>query len=382
MDARVFAQTAGYGNSDAINIAVERLFEQVPAAGGLGAQSRVLIKPNLLSKNPPEAAVTTHPDVLRAVILALKRRGVGRITVADSPGGPWSAGAMRGIYESCGVAAVCAETGAEAWVGSEGVETACGGKLVRQFTLLRPVAEADFIINLPKLKTHVLMVMSGAVKNLFGLVPGLQKAEFHMRFPERADFASMLVDLCETVQPSMTIVDGVLAMEGDGPGSGTPRVCNLLLGGEDPYSIDLTICHYMRLDGMSVPFLAEAHRRGLCAERFDPALLLGEAPATAPFEGFIPPRSYSGRVDFGSNLPGFLRPLMPAIARWASPKPVISKPACIGCGKCAEICPQKVIAIDNRKAKISPKNCIHCFCCHEICPVHAIGVRRNPLFKL
>ncbi|MDL2327079.1 DUF362 domain-containing protein [Ruminococcaceae bacterium OttesenSCG-928-A11] len=382
MDPHVFAQTAKYGDAEGINAAVERLFAQVPAAARLGPDSKVLVKPNLLSKNPPEAAVTTHPDVLRAVILALQRRGVSHITVADSPGGPWSAAAMRGIYQSCGVAAVCAETGAEAWVGNEGADRPAGGRLVRSFTLIKPAAEADFIINLPKMKTHVLMVMSGAVKNLFGLVPGLQKAEFHMRFPEREDFAGMLVDLCETVRPALTIVDGVLAMEGDGPGSGTPRVCNLLLAGEDPYRVDLAICRYMGIDTMGVPFLAEAYHRGLCPAALEPGLLAGEDDATQPFSDYKPPRSYSGRVDFGSSLPGFLRPLMPTIARWASPKPVVARGTCIGCGKCADICPQKVISIDNKKAVIHRENCIHCFCCHEICPVHAIGVRRNPLFRL
>lgn len=380
-DKRVFVQEARLGDADGIAAAVDELLGRLPAAGRLGPQSRVLIKPNLLRKDAPDRAVTTHPDVLRGVILALQGRGVSQITVADSPGGPYTSAAMRGVYKGCGVEAVCAETGAVAYTGCESGErpAAAGCEQVRGFTLLRPLDGADFVINLPKLKTHVLMTMSGAVKNLFGLVPGLQKAEFHMRFPAREQFANMLVDLCQTVAADVHIVDGVLGMEGDGPGSGIPRRCDLLLAGEDPYQVDLAICRYFGMAPAQTPVLAQAIRRGLCAEALDPALLQGPDAAKAPLQGFVPPQSYTGRVDFSSRIPGFARPFV----RWAAtPRPAVARAACIGCGKCADICPQHVISIDNKKARINHKDCIRCFCCHEVCPVHAIKVRRNALFKL
>ncbi|NLW80004.1 MAG: DUF362 domain-containing protein [Ruminococcaceae bacterium] len=380
MDKRVFAGRTAF-EPQAIEAAVEGLFAQLPAAGRLGPGVRVLIKPNLLSKNAPEKAVTTHPHVLRAVILAVRRRGATDITVADSPGGPYTPAAMRSVYEGCGLAAVCRETGAAAYTACETTHKAGGGQLVKEFHLLKPVVEADFIINLPKLKTHVLTGFSGAVKNLLGCVPGLEKAEFHMRFPQREHFGQMLVDLCETVRPDIHLVDGVLAMEGEGPGSGTPRLVNLLLAGEDPYSVDLAICRTMGLAPMDTPVMAAAHAQGLCAQAFDEALLVGDTDARRPEAGFVPASSYTGNMNFSARLPGFLKPLLPAFTQWAAPRPAVKKALCIGCGKCAEICPQQVIDMADGKAHIRYKQCIRCFCCHEMCPVRAIEVRRNRLFR-
>ncbi len=384
-DKRVFALPAAPGDRAGIAAAVDDLFCLLPAAARLGPDTRVLVKPNLLSKNAPEKAVTTHPDVLRAVLMALKKRGVRDIVVADSPGGPYTPSSMRSLYTGCGISAVCQELGVEAYTACETVTRPVpqgAGVLAREFELLKPVAEADFIINLPKMKTHVLTGLSGATKNLFGCVPGLRKAEFHMQFPEKPRFADMLVDLCETLQPDMSIVDGIVAMEGDGPGSGNPRVCGRLYAGEDPYTLDLALCKAIGLGPMEAPLTAAAHARGLCPAVLDEALLVAQGGAAAPVEGFVPPRSYEGRVDFAGTMPPFLRPLMPMVARWAAPKPRIARKACIGCGKCAQICPQKVITIRKQKAGINYKDCIHCFCCHEMCPVKAVKVKRNKLFGL
>lgn len=386
--APVYAEKAALGNAQEINAAAARLLARLPAAARLGASTRVLVKPNLLSKNAPSRAVTTHPELLRGVILALRAHGVRHITVADSPGGPYSAGAMRALYEGCGLTAVCRELGAELFTGSQSGTRAAKGAMVREFELIAPVLEADFIVNLPKMKTHVLTSFSGAVKNLFGCVPGLHKAEFHMRFPEREHFADMLVDLCETVAADVHIVDGLLAMEGDGPGSGSPRRCDVLLAGEDPYLVDMALCRLMGMEPMATPVLAAAHRRGLCPAALPEECFIGADEAKRPQENFTPPRSYSGRVDFTGNVPGFLRPLVGAIGGALAPKPVIRKALCIGCGKCAAICPQKTIAIEDGKARIYPKaragraGCIRCFCCHEICPVHAVDVKSSGLFRM
>ncbi|MFQ7726023.1 MAG: DUF362 domain-containing protein [Ruthenibacterium lactatiformans] len=203
--------------SAALAAAVEDIFAQSAAARALGPRSRVLVKPNLVAKHAPEKAVTTHPAVLDAVCAALRRRGVESITVADSPGGLYNPAVMKSIYKASGLLAVCERHGALAYTACEAAPRKTDGVRVKEFSLLRPVLEADFIIDLPKVKTHVMTGMSCAVKNLFGTVPGLQKAEFHMRFPEKEPFGEMLVDLCETVRPQLIIADGVLAMEGDGP---------------------------------------------------------------------------------------------------------------------------------------------------------------------
>ncbi|MDL2253145.1 DUF362 domain-containing protein [Ruminococcaceae bacterium OttesenSCG-928-I18] len=382
MNGKVFVQRAKPGKPEDAEQAIYALFAGLPEKDLPNPKDRVLIKPNLLARHTPDRAVTTHPDVLRAVILALQQRGIFDITVADSPGGPYTPMLMEGMYKTCGYLPVCEQTGAKLYTACESEGVDCPGRLVHHFELLKPVLEADYILNLPKFKTHVLTGMSGAVKNLLGCVPGLHKAEFHMRFPQKELFGQMLVDLCEMVKPRLHIVDGIIGMEGDGPAGGRSRAIGLLLASTDPYSLDLAICRYMGLPPGRVPTLVAARENGLCEESFDPALLVGEEVAKRPIEAFLPPRSYEGRVDFSGNLPGFLQGFAPFVNRIIAPRPAVRKKDCVGCGKCAEICPQKVIELTNAKAHMRQKECIRCFCCHEICPVKAIDVRTFPLFRI
>lgn len=382
-DPRVYVRNAKLARIGEINEAIDTLLGLLPATARLSSTSRVVLKPNLLAKHAPQKAVTTHPDVVRAVILALQKRGVRHITLADSPGGLYTPALMQGIYKESGVAAVCAETGVELYTKCKSTMLQGNGQLVKQFEVLQPIAECDVIINLPKLKTHVMMGMSGAVKNLFGCIPGLRKAEFHMQFPQKERFAQMLIDLQTTLPPQLHLVDGILGMEGDGPGGGIPRECNLLLAGENPYIMDLALAYYMGMEPAQLPLATAAHKQGLAPLMLDKSLLLAEDTSLLqPLPGFILPRSYEGNINFEQNLPPFLRPVARAFTRQIAPRPMIDKNRCIGCGKCAEICPQKVISLQSKKATIAYKNCIRCFCCHEVCPVKAIEVKRSRLFRL
>ena len=255
--------------------------------------------------------------------------------------------------------------------------------------MIQPVLEADFIIDLPKLKTHVMTGYTGAVKNLFGCIPGLQKAEWHTRFSDRERFGSMLIDLLQTVQPDMAVMDAVVGMQGDGPAGGEPREVGLILGSEDLLNLDLAACRMIGMPPMRVPYLEAAHRRGLCAECFDLRDLAGDTAAFAPIQGYKLPSSYQndqlGSTDF-ADYRSWLRPLVQAAEKMAAPRPVVKTAKCIGCGKCAEICPRHTIRLsgqgNHRKAKIQPRGCIRCFCCHEMCPVKAIDVRKFSLFRL
>lgn len=372
----VFAKNAQYGDAQAASDAIEAIFCQMPAAKRLCENTKVLIKPNLLARHAPIKAVTTHPHVLNGVILALKARGVKNITVADSPGGPVTATLMRGVYSGSGLAEVCKRHGVNMYTEGKGVDVQTDGMIVKQFNILQPVREADFIINLPKLKTHVLTGFSGAVKNLFGCVPGLQKTEFHMRFPDKKLFADMLIDLCEVISADMHIVDGILSLEGDGPASGMPKKTNVILACENPYNLDLAICRVIGIDAMQTPVPAAAFARGLCANKLDETLLDGDEAAKTPFKSFATPKSYT----FIAMLPGILKPFSKIFTKLTTPRPQVKKAKCIACHKCADICPQHVINFESGKADISYDNCIRCFCCHEICPVRAIDVHRNILF--
>ena len=212
MDDKVYFAAAGSYDPAAVEAAVERLFCQLPAAAAVGPGKKVLLKPNLLAKHGPDKAVTTHPEVLRAVIRAVKRRGADDLLVADSPGGPYTPALVKSIYKASGLAAVCQEEQVPLYTACESAAApAAGGAAAKEFTLLRPVLEADVLIDLPKLKTHMMTGLSAATKNLFGCIPGLQKAEWHMRLPEKERFGEMLVDLLETVKPAFAVLDAGVA---------------------------------------------------------------------------------------------------------------------------------------------------------------------------
>lgn len=378
MDKNVYFAAAANYDQQTVDAAVEQLFCQLPAAQALGGK-RVLLKPNLLAKHTPERAVTTHPALVRAVIRAVRRRGAASITVADSPGGVYNPGILRSIYKVSGLTDVCREEGAALYTDCKSREVPAKGQVVKQFTLLEPVLDCDVIINLPKLKTHMMTGLSAATKNLFGCIPGLQKAEWHMRFPDKERFGGMLVDLLCTVKPGFAILDGILAQEGDGPAGGTPRMVGIVAAAEDHLQMDLALCRMLGIRPKDVPYLNAAIGRGLCPEQFDPACAKGEGELCRPIPGYRLPSSW-GSVDFADKAPRAVRWAVPAVERLLAPRPVINKSRCIGCGKCAEICPQHTITVQG-KAHIHAARCIRCFCCHEMCPVKAIDTRRSFLLK-
>lgn len=345
----------------------------------LGPQTKVLLKPNLLMKRRPEEFTTTHPALVEGAILVLKEYGVQEITLADSPGGLYTPSALKGIYSTCGMEEVCSRQGVRLNfdTGFQQVHRE-EGRLVKTFPLINPVCQADFILDLCKLKTHAMTGLSGGVKNLFGTIPGLTKPEFHWRFPEKEQFCSMLIDLCETVKPDFVLVDAVESMEGNGPSGGQKRTPGLILASDQPYDLDFCLCHLIGLDPARVKTVEESVRRGLCCGDLSQIQVLGEP--LQPIPDYKLPRD--ARTDFTSHVPPVLaKPIKKLTQVFLTSHPAVRQKDCIGCGKCAESCPAKTITIENRKAQINLKNCIHCFCCHEMCPVKAIDIRRSRLFS-
>ena len=365
--------------------AIRALVEQM---GGMGRfvrpGERIVLKANLLRAAPPESAICTHPAVVEAVAKLVKEAG-GTPVICDSPGGALHKEAvLRSLYEKTGMAAAAAAAGAELSMDSSTRTVSLPeGKVLRQAEIITPVAEADGVIDLCKMKTHVLMSMTGAVKNLFGVIPGLSKVGYHATHPDHATFADVLLDLTGYVKPRLSLMDGILAMEGDGPGSsGTPRQAGLLLAAANPLALDTAAGAIMNLPRQDNPVLLAAERRGLTPCRMEDVELIGGTVEELRMADYKFPASTK------SNLMDFLGPLARPVERLCkkalSQTPRIDGAKCVGCGICAKSCPGQAIAMTapGKKARISQKACIHCYCCHELCPQKAVELHQSWLGRL
>lgn len=359
-------------DSEEVYRAVSAHFERLNAARDLSPDAKIVLKPNLLYGKKPEAGVTTNPAVVAAVIRWLRERGFVHITVADSSGGLYTAEHMRSVYAACGLKIPGVEEylNRDFTFGAKGVPE---GFPVRSFNLLMPILNADYIINLPKLKTHAMTTVSAGVKNLFGCIPGLQKPDMHRRFPDLDGFVRMLCALAVTVKPDLTLLDAVDSMEGNGPGGGTVRHTGITLCSRDVFALDVSAVRFMGLEPLDVPHLRAAEALGLYPQE---VTLAGDAlpPCEPPF------RLPDARKDtgFASSVPRPLRkPVLWAMDRLLRSYPRVDRAKCVGCGRCAESCPERIIRVEDGKASMPRKGCISCFCCQEMCPVHAISVRRG-----
>ncbi len=364
---------------------IRALVEQM---GGMGRfvrpGERIVLKANLLRAAPPESAICTHPAVVEAVARLVKEVG-GTPVICDSPGGALhKESVLRSLYEKTGMAAAAAAAGAELSMDSSTRTVSLPeGKVLRQAEIITPVAEADGVIDLCKMKTHVLMSMTGAVKNLFGVIPGLSKVGYHATHPDHATFADVLLDLTGYVKPRLSLMDGILAMEGDGPGSsGTPRQAGLLLAAANPLALDTAAGAIMNLPRKDNPVLLAAERRGLTPCRMEDVELIGGTVEELRMADYKFPASTK------SNLMDFLGPLARPAERLCkkalSQTPRIDGAKCVGCGICAKSCPGQAIAMTapGKKARISQKACIHCYCCHELCPQKAVELHQSWLGRL
>jgi NAD-dependent dihydropyrimidine dehydrogenase PreA subunit len=241
------------------------------------------------------------------------------------------------------------------------------------YFLAPPVLEADLVINLPKLKTHVFTLYTGAVKNLFGAIPGMRKREYHCRAPGMVDFGQVLVDVLELVRPGLTIMDGVLGQEGDGPGvRGTPRWYSCLAAATDPVALDAVIAQALGYRSGEVVYLAQASARGVGVSDLQTIQVQGDRSALA-FGAVRLPRSH-----WYFRVPSWVsRPVLPFLQL----HPRLIPSACIGCGRCAEACPNQVIT-SGRPPTFDLDHCIGCLCCVEVCPQGAIAPRRNLIARI
>jgi len=352
--------------------AVRRAVEGALAPlGGIGRfvheGKRVLLKPNLLVAADLERAITTHPAVVQAVAELVQEAG-GTVLIGDSPAGPVKNGPRA--WRRSGLTEVAARTGAHlvpfdgvTWKRLNGAD----------YFIAHPVFETDLVINLPKLKTHELTLYTGAVKNLFGAIPGTRKREAHYHAPGVQDFSRVLVDVLELVRPGLTIMDGVLGQEGEGPGMrGSPHRYRCLAASEDPVALDAVITRAMGYRPGEVLHLVEAGARGLGASDPEAVQIVGDRRALDFGPVRLPVPHWYFRVPAWASAP---------LRRAARIRPQLVASACIGCGRCAEVCPREAIT-PGQPPLFDLDRCVGCLCCAEVCPQGAIKTRRNLIGRL
>lgn len=368
---KVFVELCENYRLDRVTNTLERIFDGLGGINSLVRPGmRVAIKPNLLSAKRPDDAATTHPTVVQAIASLVQKAG-GIVTIVDSPGGPYNIPSLKRVYATTGMEEAADATGSllNFDLKVEKVDNP-DGLVVKTLKILKPLRDADLIINVAKLKTHRFMVYTGAVKNMFGSVAGLEKADYHLRLDQSDKFADCLIDIYLATRPSINIIDSIIGMEGEGPGSGVPKYLGVLIGSRSGFAADLAALNLINVDYRQVPVMKRAEERKLF--RPDEVVFEGIDISSVRCEDFdVPALVNPASQTLGGKLLGFIEKVF-------RPKPEIDKQKCVTCGKCIQVCPPKAIhRSQDNKVTIDYGKCISCFCCHEFCPENAVRIRKN-----
>lgn len=373
----VFAQKCADYGEQTVQSAVNDLLAQ---AGGVESlippRAKVFVKVNLVREMSPDKCGTTHPEVVVALCRQLLKV-TPFVTVGDSCAGLYGKGMLASVYAKCGMTAVEQRTAAKLNQNFNTSTAQVNGVVLRDCEFTSSFLDADVVINVTKLKTHSFTGYTGAVKNLFGLIPGMVKVEMHSRFPELSDFCNLLVDVCEFARKKIVlhVIDAVWGMEGDGPTNGKPRFIGQLLASADPYALDAVAVSLFG-DPMEMPVLQTAVKRGLLDAQLTDVCFDRETLSQSRLDDFQVPQTE--QTDFFGDRPAWIN----RFAKKYMVKRVHPDKTCRGCGKCATHCPAKAITVVNRRAKVDQSKCIHCYCCQELCPFDAVRFRTSVLYKL
>jgi len=364
-------------NQQEVNQAIARGLELLGGVESfVKAEEKILLKVNLLAGDVPEKCVTTHPAVFRAVAEQFLAAGAC-LSYGDSPG----FGSSGAAAKKAGITVEADELKLELADFKEGRDVFFEeGNQNKKFFIANGVLDCDGLISLPKMKTHGLERFTGAVKNQFGCVVGMRKGEFHVKLSDATDFAKMLVDLNSYVKPRLYIMDGIIAMEGNGPRGGTPRPMNVILFSTDPIALDATACRMINLNPLFVPTTLVGSETGAGVYKEEEIELVGDALKEFVCMDFIVERSVVKTIKKG-RMVQFLNNRLVA-------KPYIMKEKCNQCGTCVQSCPVEGKAVnwlngDKTKPPVYDyTKCIKCYCCQEMCPESAIILKEPLIIKV
>lgn len=358
---------------DLVYKTLKNLVELIPPPDVTG--KTILLKPNILQPKSADLMICTHPVVVGQAVKIFLELGAKKIIVGESPATASSLSAAKasGIYNAV------IENGGEWHSFDKSVSVSCNeSKLVKSFNFAEPFLEADMVVTISKLKTHQLLAYTGAMKNLFGLLVGLQKAETHFRFPNPDDFSAFLTDVNVAAKPIYGIMDAIVAMEGNGPASGNPHKVGVLGASDNVLALDWAFSSLIGYNPIDIPNLKDALSRGIWGDKAEDFGTVGDDFDSLKPKNFKTVKHPRGTALLKPSYPKFVHKLAQLIF---SKYPTFNAKKCIRCGKCTEICPAHVLTIADVQPKPTPHldktKCIHCYCCHEICPVDAIKLRNK-----
>lgn len=331
---------------------------------------KVLLKINLIGAKPPESGAITHPEFVRAITRILKNKGC-EVWIGDSSGG-----AIAGVaptarsFKVGGFEKVAEEEGAVIKnFDSEGaVPVAPESKLEKTMYLAKPLFDADVVINLPKLKTHSAAFYTGAVKNVFGCIPGLRKAKYHKAAPEPGDFGEYICDIHRGAKFTLHIMDGILAMQGEGPTAGTPYNANKILISTDPMALDTAAAKMLKMEVKDIPILLTAAKRKLGESDLKNIVIEGDYSKVPELQGFKMPKRFKSSKQRNNQA-------VVKVIDFFKARPRVNLKKCKSCNMCVESCPVQAINRDTKS--INYNICIECMCCHELCMYKAVDIKSD-----
>lgn len=341
------------------------------------ANAKVFVKVNLVREMSPDKCGTTHPEVVVALVKQLEKI-TPNITVGDSCAGLYTKGVLNSVYTKCKLTEVESRTSAKLNKNFDTELVDYHGEVLTNCDVISAFVDADVVINVAKLKTHSFAGYTGAVKNLFGLIPGLVKVEMHSRFPDLGDFCSLLCDIEQYARAKtvLHLIDGIIGMDGEGPTNGKPKFIGQLLGSCDPYALD-AVAVSLFANPMDMPLIQVAVRRNLLDKDFASSIDFDfdswKSNYISDFD-IAPAQS----TDSFLNLPTWVKKLA---VKYLT-KRVSMDENCRACGKCATHCPAKAITVKKGRAKVKQSKCIRCYCCQELCPFNAVRFKKPLMYRL